>query len=263
MPRFHPLPRPANHWRPSFEALEDRTVPAVSVIGDVLTIVGTESADEVYVYSYYAEDAYWRVSFNGDVTDHPQDGITSLSFNGLGGDDYFEHGGTTGHWLGAVLPTVAYGGAGHDTMKIIESRSGGPNHYLSGDGGWDDLQGGWGNDTLVGGNGHDRLVGDVGDDDLYGGKGNDWLYGGTGTSARGYDVLYGGAGNDRLDGGLEETLGDYLVGGGGADRFVKDRVYREFYNYYYGYYYYKWVNQDKAQDFRSAQHDRYIDPAPI
>jgi Ca2+-binding RTX toxin-like protein len=223
------------------------------VIGDVLTIVGTESDDVVVVVRAADVADTWRVSFNGDVTDHPGAGINSLSFNGLGGDDYFEHG-ISGHWSGQKLPTVADGGAGNDTLKIIEKYGGGPNHFLSGGTGHDTLQGGWGNDTLKGGKGRDRLIGDYGDDDLYGGKGDDDLYGGGGggTGGSGSDYLYGGAGYDYLDGGEGDWAPDYLVGGSGADHFARDMVY----NIVKG----KWVNQDKAADFDPFEGDRYVNP---
>ncbi|NES43863.1 calcium-binding protein [Moorena sp. SIO2C4] len=76
----------------------------------------------------------------------------------------------------AVLPLVAIGGNGNDT--------------LIGGAGDDLLRGDAGNDYLVGGDGDDNLLGDAGDDTLIGGNGNDNLVGGGGD-----DILISGVGN--------------------------------------------------------------------
>jgi Ca2+-binding RTX toxin-like protein len=251
----HPLPRPANHCRPILEILEDRCYLTVSVVDGVLTIVGTENADVVTVVQAADVADTWRVSFNGDVTDHPFSGINSISFVGYGGDDSFEHG-CAGGWPCGVnmLPVWADGGDGHDTLKIVEKYGGGPNHTLLGGNGHDALQGGWGNDILKGGKGRDTLVGDYGDDVLYGGKGDDDLYGGggAGTGGSGSDYLKGGPGYDYVDGGKGDWAPDYLLGGTGADHFAKDMVYDSAKG--------KWVNLDKADDFYPREGDRYVDP---
>lgn len=66
--------------------------------------------------------------------------------------------------------------------------------------------GGDGDDVLKGGAGKDTLSGDDGNDSLSGGKGA--------------DVLTGGNGDDRLDGGDDGAV-DQLIGGNGADSFVR------------------------------------------
>ncbi|AMW35851.1 hypothetical protein HEQ62_10535 [Haematospirillum jordaniae] len=82
--------------------------------------------------------------------------------------------------------TVYVGGVAEDTLRDIESVTGGSGH--------DTLDGGDGNDTLDGGAGNDTLKGSAGNDRLYGGAGNDSLTGGTGN-----DTLDGGAGDDVAD----------------------------------------------------------------
>jgi len=90
--------------------------------------------------------------------------------------------------------------------------------------------GGDGNDTLngsatgatlllIGGAGNDVLTGGRGNDTLDGGDGNDILSGG-----KGLDVLNGGAGNDTLDDGVTDGKQDILIGGSGADTFVRRQL---------------------------------------
>ena len=89
------------------------------------------------------------------------------------------------------------------------------------------MDGGDGNDTLdgsaadvpltiLGGAGNDTLLGGSKNDALSGGDGNDFLSGG-----KGLDVLDGGASNDTLDDGVKDGQQDVLIGGTGADTFVR------------------------------------------
>ncbi len=94
------------------------------------------------------------------------------------------------------------------------------------------MDGGDGNDTLdgsaadvkleiYGGAGNDVLIGGSKNDVLSGGDGNDTLTGG-----RGLDTLDGGAGNDILDDGVKDGQQDNLIGGTGADTFVRRQTNR-------------------------------------
>lgn len=111
------------------------------------------------------------------------------------------------------------GGTGNDTLVGNISNDtlvgGAVNDVLSGFEGHDLLNGGTGTDSLFGGVGFDVLWGGTGNDLLDGGADNDALYGGTGR-----DTLKGGDGNDYLD-GTEDNTRDLLVGGTGADTFVR------------------------------------------
>jgi Ca2+-binding RTX toxin-like protein len=94
---------------------------------------------------------------------------------------------------------VAVRGQGGDDSLTIDASLGSTATVLSG---------GDGNDTLTTDHvGYAALDGGAGDDDLTGGAG--------------YNVLLGGAGNDRLDGGGQDGVIDLLVGGPGADTYVR------------------------------------------
>lgn len=87
--------------------------------------------------------------------------------------------------------------------------------------------GGDGNDTINGSasGAKQLLIGGAGDDLLTGGRGHDTLDGGVGndtlTGNRGLDTLNGGDGNDTLDDGVKDGQDDVLIGGTGADTFVR------------------------------------------
>ncbi|MBM3982861.1 MAG: calcium-binding protein [Planctomycetes bacterium] len=89
------------------------------------------------------------------------------------------------------------------------------------------MDGGDGNDVLDGSAANVALVlsGGAGDDVLWGGARNDVLSGGAGNDAlsggKGWDVLDGGAGDDTLDDGTKDGALDVLIGGTGADTFVR------------------------------------------
>ncbi len=90
--------------------------------------------------------------------------------------------------------------------------------------------GGVGNDVIDGSatNVNLLLIGGAGDDSLTGGSGNDTLDGGLGndklSGGKGLDTLNGGDGNDTLDDGGKDCKQDVLIGGTGADTFVRRQV---------------------------------------
>ncbi|WP_197531720.1 G8 domain-containing protein [Posidoniimonas corsicana] len=150
-----------------------------------------------------SEDSLGRIqvdytSATGDQTMvFPSGVITAIVFYGGAGNDVFAN--HTG------LPTLAYGGAGHDHLV----GGSGSDHLIGGDG-VDRLWGSGGDDRLEGQAGGDHLYGGDGVDSLLGGDGNDYLSGGAGN-----DFLYGHDGADSLDGGDGD---DRLLGGGSGDR---------------------------------------------
>jgi Ca2+-binding RTX toxin-like protein len=70
--------------------------------------------------------------------------------------------------------------------------------------------------TIYGGSGDDTLLGGSKNDAIVGGDGNDFLSGG-----KGLDTLDGGDGNDTLDDGVKDGKPDVLIGGTGADTFIR------------------------------------------
>jgi Ca2+-binding RTX toxin-like protein len=183
--------------------------PPVSVSFDSLTgivaIVGTACGDTVEVSSDAAADTLTVTDLNQPA--NPQthvftlSTVTSISFAGLGEDDYF--GNLTG------VASVASGDDGNDTLL-----GGSGSDSFDGGAGVDFLSGGDGADVLLGGTDDDVLSGDGGNDSLVGNAGNDELSGGDND-----DTLEGGQGSDTLSGGNNQ---DSLVGGAGTDCLLGD-----------------------------------------
>ncbi|MGW4213844.1 calcium-binding protein [Lentzea sp. NPDC004789] len=113
----------------------------------------------------------------------------------------------------------AGGGAGDDTLRLVNSGSG----SLFGNDGNDTLFGGPVRDNLIGGNGNDKVFAGGGDDELFGGPGDDLLAGEAGNDdlfgEAGNDELIGGLGNDTVDGGDGNDVSDSLVSLDGSDFF--------------------------------------------
>jgi hypothetical protein len=149
-------------FRPSFEALEAREVPAsISALSPdgVVTIEGDSFHNIARV-----REANGPVTVTIDQVGKTFDAaeVREIQFQGGDGNDSFTN--------YTNIPSKAYGGGGNDVLR-----------------------GGSGNDILEGGDGNDRLFGGAGNDTLRGGDGNDMLYGGSGA-----DKLYGEGGADRI-----------------------------------------------------------------
>jgi Ca2+-binding RTX toxin-like protein len=142
----------------------------------------------------------------GDVIDASAGKVQTTVFGGPGND---------------TLTTNfnAVGGAGDDTLKLVNSGSG----SLFGNDGDDMLFGGPVRDNLGGGNGNDRIFAGGGEDEVFGGPGDDFLVGDAGNDdlfgEAGNDELIGGLGNDTVDGGDGNDVSDSLVSQDGADFF--------------------------------------------
>ena len=107
------------------------------------------------------------------------------------------NGSLTGDFYGAVI-----GGAGHDTITVIDGDAAYGGILIEGGGGNDLITGGNGNDTLTGGAGVDTLRGGAGDDRFYltgagdlgtgevydGGAGDDWILGVSGVGSASIDL---------------------------------------------------------------------------
>lgn len=175
---------------PSFDALEDRSVPAiVTQVGfGTLTVFG-DSADNQIVIS---RDALGVISVNG---------LVPLA-NGIAGS----------------FPTVSntrvisvFGVAGNDTIRFDETNGPLPAGQLFGGSGNDTIIGGSGDDALHGQDGNDLLLGMAGKDFVIGQSGNDVLLGGDDV-----DQLFGGSGDDFVAG---EVGDDVAFLGDGNDTF--------------------------------------------
>jgi Ca2+-binding RTX toxin-like protein len=114
--------------------------------------------------------------------------------------------------------------SGDDTITVTAlAGTGIRNVVMDGGDGNDVLDGSAADVKLVinGGAGDDKLMGGLRADTLVGGDGNDSLSGG-----RGLDTLDGGNGNDTLDDGVKDGQQDVLIGGTGADTFVRRQLNR-------------------------------------
>jgi Ca2+-binding RTX toxin-like protein len=110
-------------------------------------------------------------------------------------------------------------GGGNDTITVTALAGTGVRTVVADGGDGDDvIDGSAGNVVLqaFGGTGNDVLTGGSKGDTLAGGDGDDTLSGG-----RGSDTLDGGNGNDVLDDGVTDGEQDLLIGGAGADTFVR------------------------------------------
>jgi hemolysin type calcium-binding protein/calpain family cysteine protease len=178
--------------RLDLEPLEAREVPTATLANGVLTVRGTDMADEITINRVYYPDTsvHIRVTENAQATDFVAADVRRVRVFGNGGDDYIAH-----NFPG--VNAVLYGGAGDDTIYGDDARD-----YLNGGAGFDTLHGWGGNDTLVGGDGDDKLYGEEGYDHLFGGAGRDWLNagsaaepadGGTGRDFNAHVWVYNGA----------------------------------------------------------------------
>jgi Ca2+-binding RTX toxin-like protein len=130
------------------------------------------------------------------------------SFNGGGGDDYYDFSGLTARLIGAGAPRIT----------LDDNYSQGNDFFIGsslaeivyGLNGTDTINGGGGNDTLyAGGSVGCTLIGGSGNDLLYGGDGSDVLY----VTELG-DLALGGYGNDLVWTTVNHTLASLTYEGG-------------------------------------------------
>lgn len=142
-------PRSAT-FRPSVEALQDRIVPTVSVVGGVMSITGTLGADIILVTQSGSNYVFHE---SGRTTTVPTSRITAgkVTIVGRGGDDFLAN--------STALRADLDGGNGHD-----------------------ELVGSSGNDTLAGGPGKTPWTGDTGPTTCSGTRGTTAWPAGTGTT---------------------------------------------------------------------------------
>lgn len=211
-PRRAATKRPAPRFQ--VEALEARDVPATALLGGgTLYVIGNDARESITIDIVNNTSVVVRDAANGTVQSFQRSAIYSgqVLYYGWGGNDYFCNNVGT-------LQTVAYGGAGNDTLIGDNGAD-----WLYGEAGYDTLYGWGGNDVLDGGTEGDTLYGGYGNDVMYGNAGNDVLYGG-----HGIDYLFGQGGSDYLNGGnagegsYGDGVTDYVYGGTGVDAFHYD-----------------------------------------
>jgi Ca2+-binding RTX toxin-like protein len=176
------------------ESLERRALFAVTAAANfgVLAVVGDADANNIVVS---AVDG--NVVVNGGTVPITTPSGDPLALADLRAVAVFANAGDDTVTLDASLgdvPAALYGGDGSDALTA--------NHA--------------GSTLMLGGDGDDRLNGGDGNDLLYGDAGNDLLNGRGGS-----DLLAGGTGNDTLNGGDADGRRDILIGGLGADIFVR------------------------------------------
>jgi len=208
--------------RLGLSTLERREVPAIDLVGDVLTITGGAGNDTVTV-QFKMTDMGGPTTYEVEQvsTQSSPLGTTILkqkkSYNytkvsaivaelGDGANSFTNNSGLSSYVTGGTGVDTFIGGYAPDTFLTY-----GGNDYLRG-GDEIDFAGSAKGDILIAGAGNDLVIGGSGNDKLYGGDDHDILLG-QGDN----DQLSGDAGNDILIGG---TGKDSLSGGNGSDLLI-------------------------------------------
>ena len=197
----------SNELNGMFEGLESRRLlSSVDLTGGVLTVLGTQTKDDITLSLVAGKPGQLRVDMNGVVNDFNVSSINSVFVYGREEDDNITISNENG-----VVPFACFLGGGTGKDEIVG-------------GNFDDtIRGGDDNDKLTGGRGNDSIIGDDANDELNGGIGDDYLFGGAGNDVingnGGNDFLKGGADNDRMSGGNGD---DQLWGNEGNDSLLGD-----------------------------------------
>lgn len=194
------------------QQLEAREVPAIDLVGSVLTITDSGYADSVTVVQEgpnlvvtqrFSANPFSLTTLTRTTSVRR---VTEIDARLGTGDDSFRN--------DTAFRSVVYGEIGNDELI-----GGSGDDLLNGGTEDDELHGRGGKDFLTGTWGRDRLYGGTEDDYLSGGLENDLLYGGDGSElmagGEGDDEMYGQGGDDQLYGGIGD---DFLSGGSGSDR---------------------------------------------
>ena len=160
----------------TFDMVVTAATPGVSLVGGVLTIIGSDTAGDVIAISRLLNNIVVVSSISG-LKSFALSAVTEIRVDARGGNDI------VATLSNVTKPMTIDGGAGNDV--------------LTGGGGANTIFGGAGNDLLYGADGADILFGGDGDDVLFGGQGRDFLIGGDGA-----DTLLGNADDDILVAGV-------------------------------------------------------------
>jgi len=190
----------------SFQPLESRRLLSVTLEAGVLTVTGTDAADQLGVGR---SATMIVVNDNGTSSEWDPAQVQSIVVNGLGGNDQV----TVVRPVGK--PLTANGGEGDDALR----GSAGRERFL-GDAGADRLFGGGGGDQLDAGADNDTVVGGPGADRMLGGTGNDRFD----AVDRDRDLVDGGEGEDsaRLNRGDRAQNVEHVIVGPGNPTMESD-----------------------------------------
>jgi Ca2+-binding RTX toxin-like protein len=192
--------------------LAERTLPAITLSGGVLQVIGTNGSDVINVTTS-GDQIRVQINSTGETQSFSASAVTSLDIRcGNGDDRVFITGGISADAVvrGGGGDDVAVGGSGDDNFAGGSGRD-----TLRGRGGDDSLNGNDGDDICDGGTGNDRCHGGRGNDDLRGGDGDDSLNG-----SSGHDLCRRGRGNDDVSSGLDldtELIAVFTTGNGDAE----------------------------------------------
>ncbi len=143
----------------SFDLVVTAPVVGTTLVGSVLHVVGSDTANDVVLISRVGNNISVIATFNSNnPMQFPQASITEIQVHTRGGNDVVV---TT---TNVSKPMTVDGGSGNDA--------------LTGGAGGNVIYGGPGNDLLYGGDAADTVLGGDGDDLLVGGSGRDLLIGG-------------------------------------------------------------------------------------
>jgi Ca2+-binding RTX toxin-like protein len=185
------------------EALEDRTVPAVTASfipnSGLLSVFGDSLNNNITI----SRDAAGKILVNGGAVSviggtPTVANVSQMQVFGLGGNDTI----TLNEANGALPRALLFGGAGNDVLT-----GGSAADQLFGQAGNDTLLGKGGADFLFGGADNDTLTGGDADDQVFGESGNDRMIWNPGDDT---DLNEGGAGVDTVE----------VNGGNGAEQFT-------------------------------------------
>ena len=179
------LPTATAAATPTLGSFRQPTTLSATLIGDVLAIQGTSSADSIKLTltngSYALADGTPITTDSGQVSSVSASSVREVVVLGYNGDDTIDLSAST-------AATRIIGGNGADTLI-----GGSASDLIYGSAGNDIIQANGGNDLVYGGSGNDTI-------DL--GAGDDVAYGGAGT-----DTINGGAGSDRVVDAALDILG--------------------------------------------------------
>ncbi len=147
------------------ESLEKRQLLSVSFQDGILTVLGTDGADDINIRPSSRVASKLQVNVNGEHRLFEEAAVRAIYMDGYAGDDRVAID-SIGRRIS--IPCTLKGGPGNDTLG-----GGYAADLIDGGTGSDLVNGSEGDDTLVGGPGHDRLVGGAGNDTVYTGRGRD------------------------------------------------------------------------------------------